>query len=72
MVSFCCEIYQMPGVAETCDMEQIKYHYYCSHVELNRFSIVPFGTGFMRLLKLLHNREELMNGSHQQIHFSTE
>ena len=61
LLNYCREIYQMPGVAGTCDMEQIKYHYYCSHVELNRFSIVPIGTGFMQLLKLPHNREELMN-----------
>ena len=56
LLNYCREIYQMPGIAETCDMEQIKYHYYCSHVELNRFSIVPIGAGFMDSLSEPHNR----------------
>ena len=30
------EIYQMEGVANTCDMDQIKMHYFTSHPNLNR------------------------------------
>jgi len=59
LLNYCRDIYQIPGVLETCDMEQIKHHYYCSHKELNRFSIVPIGTGFMKLLDDQHNREQI-------------
>jgi putative glutathione S-transferase len=56
LLNYCRDIYQMPGVAETVDMHQIKEHYYCSHPELNKFSIVPRGPDFERLLKAPHNR----------------
>jgi putative glutathione S-transferase len=59
ILNYCRDIYQMPGVAATVDMEQIKYHYYCSHVELNTYSIVPQGNNFMELLKQTHNRSEM-------------
>jgi putative glutathione S-transferase len=38
-------------------MDQIKLHYFCSHPELNKFSIVPKGTGFEELLRQPHNRD---------------
>mmetsp|Transcript_20129 Transcript_20129/g.24053 ORF Transcript_20129/g.24053 Transcript_20129/m.24053 type:complete len:722 (+) Transcript_20129:76-2241(+) len=44
-------IYQLDGVKETCDMDMIKAHYYTSHVELNKFSIIPRGEDFMELLQ---------------------
>ncbi len=37
------EIYQMPGVAETVNMEHIKRHYFESHRHINPFGIVPDG-----------------------------
>jgi glutathionyl-hydroquinone reductase len=60
LLNYCREIYQMEGVRATCDMEQIKTHFYSSHSEWNKFSIIPQGLGFMKLLDLPHNREELL------------
>ena len=51
ILDYCRRIYAMPGVAETCDFDQIKAHYFCSHPSLNRFSIVPRGPNFKELIK---------------------
>ena len=56
ILNYCREIYQMPGVKETVNMEQIKVHYYCSHPILNHYSIVPKGADFVQLLEQPHNR----------------
>jgi putative glutathione S-transferase len=37
------ELYQLPGVADTVDMDQIKRHYYTTHDELNPKRIIPAG-----------------------------
>lgn len=37
------DLYQMPGVAATCNFEHIKQHYFRSHVSLNPRGIVPVG-----------------------------
>jgi glutathionyl-hydroquinone reductase len=37
------ELYQVPGVAETVDMEHVKTHYYSTHRFLNPRGIVPGG-----------------------------
>ncbi|WP_318567408.1 glutathione S-transferase family protein [Salinigranum marinum] len=37
------DLYQTPGVAETCNMDQVKAHYYRSHGEINPTGIVPVG-----------------------------
>ncbi len=37
------ELYQVPGVAQTVDMQQIKYHYYASHQSVNPTGVVPKG-----------------------------
>ncbi len=37
------ELYQIPGVAETVDLEQIKEHYYRSHPRINPNGVVPVG-----------------------------
>ncbi|KDM92553.1 glutathione S-transferase family protein [Photobacterium galatheae] len=37
------ELYQIPGVAETVDFEQIKRHYYFSHQMINPTGVVPAG-----------------------------
>ena len=36
-------LYQLPGVAETVDLEHIKRHYYFSHKKINPTQIVPKG-----------------------------
>ncbi|MFT7245009.1 MAG: putative glutathione S-transferase [Candidatus Azotimanducaceae bacterium] len=37
------ELYQVPGVAETVNMEHIKTHYYASHLMINPTGVVPLG-----------------------------
>ena len=37
------ELYQVPGVAETVNMNHIKYHYFASHRSINPTGIVPAG-----------------------------
>ena len=37
------ELYQIPGVAETVDLAQIKEHYYRSHTRINPTGVVPVG-----------------------------
>ena len=59
ILNYCREIYQMPGVKETVNMDQIKLHYYASHPDLNYFSIVPRGPDFLKLLEEPHNRDSL-------------
>lgn len=51
------ELYQMPGVAETVNMNHIKYHYFGSHKSINPTGIVPKGPDidFMQT----HGREGL-------------
>jgi putative glutathione S-transferase len=59
ILDYCREIYQMPGVKETVNMEQIKTHYFCSHPELNYYSIIPKGPDFVKLLEEPHNRDKV-------------
>lgn len=51
ILNYCRRIYAMPEVAETCNFEQIKTHYFCSHPSLNRLSIIPRGPNFEKLLQ---------------------
>jgi glutathionyl-hydroquinone reductase len=37
------DLYQVPGIAETVDMDHIKRHYYASHRHLNPTGVVPKG-----------------------------
>ena len=37
------DLYQVPGVAETVNMEHIKQHYYTSHANINPTRIIPIG-----------------------------
>jgi putative glutathione S-transferase len=37
------ELYQLPGVAELCDLGHIKEHYYTSHPRINPSRIIPKG-----------------------------
>lgn len=59
LLNFCREIYQIPGIAETCKMDQIKAHFFGSHAEWNKYSVIPRGLGFMELLDMPHDRNVL-------------
>jgi putative glutathione S-transferase len=37
------ELYQVPGVADTCNPEHIKGHYFASHRHMNPHGIIPMG-----------------------------
>lgn len=37
------DIYQLPGVARTVNLEHIRHHYYESHLQINPTGIVPIG-----------------------------
>jgi glutathionyl-hydroquinone reductase len=60
LLNFCRDVFQIPGIAETCNMEQIKAHFFGSHAEWNKYSIVPRGLGFVELLDMPHHREQLV------------
>ena len=40
---YLCDLYQLPGIAETVVMDHIKQHYYQSHRQINPTGIVPAG-----------------------------
>lgn len=51
------ELYQMPGVADTVNMDHIKYHYFGSHRSINPTGIVPQGPEIDFMLP--HTRESV-------------
>jgi glutathionyl-hydroquinone reductase len=51
------ELYQVPGVAETVNMDHIKYHYFASHKSINPTGIVPKGPDIDFMTP--HGREHL-------------
>lgn len=51
------ELYQLPGVADTCNMAHCKHHYYRSHRDINPRGIVPRGPNPNFLAP--HGREEV-------------
>ena len=53
------EIYQMPGVAETTNMDHIKNHYFTSHAVLNAYAVVPRGPDVVADMQLEHDRARL-------------
>ena len=52
------DIYQLPGIAQTCDIDAVKRDYYGNLFPLNPGGIVPIGPGWTAL-KEPHNRESL-------------
>ena len=40
---YLCDLYQVPGIAETVNIEHIKAHYYTSHANINPTRIIPVG-----------------------------
>ncbi|CAB9519294.1 S-transferase omega-like 2 [Seminavis robusta] len=67
ILNYCREIYQMAGVKGTVDMAQIKMHYYTSHPHLNKFSIIPRGPNFAKLLEAPHDRNLVANSKKQKV-----
>lgn len=53
------DIYQLPGIADTCDIESVKRDYYGNLFPLNPGGIVPAGPGWNGLTEP-HNRESLV------------
>ena len=51
------ELYQVPGISDTCNMVHIKNHYYGSQKEINPSGVVPVGPVIN--LKNTHNRDKL-------------
>lgn len=39
------DIYQIPGISSTVNMDHIKRHYYGSHPSINPYGVVPIGSG---------------------------
>jgi glutathionyl-hydroquinone reductase len=57
LANYLRELYQWPGIKETCDLEQIKAGYY-SQQNVNPTGIVPLGPR-LEHLELPHNRQRL-------------
>ncbi len=55
------DLYQMPGVAETVNLEHIKRHYYTSHERINPSGIIPKGPRID--FRAPHGRERLQKAS---------
>ena len=53
------EIYQIPGIAQTVNLEHIEKHYQCSHTSINPHSIVAIGPDID--FDTPHNRQNLSN-----------
>ncbi|NDC10100.1 MAG: glutathione S-transferase family protein [Oxalobacteraceae bacterium] len=51
MHRYMAKIYQLPGIAETVDMDQIRYHYFYSHRHINPTAIVPRGPDVVAALQ---------------------
>jgi putative glutathione S-transferase len=45
------KIFQLPGIAETIDMDHIRFHYYYSHRHINPTGIVPRGPDVLAALR---------------------
>lgn len=56
MINYMRELYQMPFITPTIDMDHIKAHYFTSHTQLNASSIIPKGSNVIEDLKKEHDR----------------
>lgn len=54
LFNYICELYQIPGIADTINFAHIKQHYYGSHKMINPTQIVPLGP--VLDFNLPHNR----------------
>jgi glutathionyl-hydroquinone reductase len=66
LLNYVREIYQMVGIRDTIQMDQIKLHYFASHPELNKYSIVPRGPNFEAMLLQPHNRASYSSSSNRK------
>ena len=66
LLDYCRDIYQTGNIRKTIDMEQAQAHYYCSHPELNQYSIIPRSKGFMKKLEEPHDRANLSASSNEK------
>ncbi|CAM6102352.1 unnamed protein product [Calypogeia fissa] len=41
LLNFTKDIYQIPGISDTVHMDHIRNHYYGSHLNINRYGIIP-------------------------------
>ncbi|CAJ0585256.1 unnamed protein product, partial [Mesorhabditis spiculigera] len=55
--AFMREIYQMPGIAETVNLNHIRTHYYCSHKMINPTGIISIGPDLG--LDIPHGRDQM-------------
>ena len=60
------DIYQLPEVAATCDLESVKRDYYGNLFPLNPGGIIPIGPNISDLWKP-HNRANLVSGSVEKL-----
>lgn len=64
LLNYCRDMYQR--VKPTVMMDQIKMHYYTSHPNLNKYSIIAKGANFVQLLDEPHDREALSSNKKQK------
>jgi len=57
ILNYCRDIYQIPGIAETVNIDHIKAIYFTSPLELSPYSIIPIGPNFEGSLKEKHDRD---------------
>lgn len=55
LLNYVRDIYQMPGMDKSVNMNHIKTHYFTSHPVLNHYAIIPTGSG-MDIYKEKHDR----------------
>lgn len=57
------DIYQIPGMSSTVNMEHIKKHYYGSHPSINPYGIIPVGPSID--YSSPHDRQRFVNQSEE-------
>lgn len=61
LFAYMCELYQLPGIADTVNFTHIKRHYYYSHTMINPTQVIPMGP--QQDLMQPHGREALSTTS---------
>ncbi|MEH2920549.1 glutathione S-transferase family protein [Samsonia erythrinae] len=59
LFGFLCDIYQMPGIADTVNMAHIRHHYYRSHGTINPHGVISLGPE--QDLNQPHQRDKAFN-----------
>jgi glutathionyl-hydroquinone reductase len=55
--NYCRDIYQMPSVKATINLDHIKKHYFTSHPLLNAYSVIPTGPDVESEMLKKHDRD---------------